>query len=175
VADALLVNEDGVQTTERLKRELSVEVAFHIRRELGSPRAIDAAGSMVMNVDAPACAFAGIARPERFFSDLAMVGWRVAATMSFPDHHRFTTGDLDRIARAARAASTVVVLTTEKDAVRLAGHDLKGLTIAAVPLTVTIEPPTFDDWLLDRVRAETSSAPTTAVGAELASAPRLQR
>jgi hypothetical protein len=46
----------------------------------------------------------------------------------------------------------VAVLTTEKDAVRLPAGALNGLPIAAVPVTVTIEPPEFSDWLAERLR-----------------------
>ena len=63
-------------------------------------------------------AFAGIARPEKFFSMLAEAGVVVAGTMSFPDHHPFSQADLRRVtAEAARIGA--VPVTTPKDAVRL--------------------------------------------------------
>ena len=63
-------------------------------------------------------AFAGIARPEKFFSMLAEAGVVVAGTMSFPDHHPFSPADLRRVtAEAARIGAAPV--TTPKDAVRL--------------------------------------------------------
>lgn len=70
---------------------------------------------------APLFAFAGIARPHRFFDelserDLDLRGWR-----SFPDHHVFTTDDLAEVERAARDAGAELLLTTEKDSVRLPG------------------------------------------------------
>ena len=43
-------------------------------------------------------------------------------------------------------------MTTEKDAVRLQGIDIHGLTIAYIPLTATIEPAEgFRAWLIDRL------------------------
>jgi len=55
-------------------------------------------------------AVAGIGNPERFFAQLRSL--RIAATgHAFPDHHRFTAGDL--ALPAARA-----ILMTEKDAVK---------------------------------------------------------
>ena len=63
-------------------------------------------------------AFAGIARPEKFFSMLAEAGAVVAGTISFPDHHPFSQADLRRVtAEAARIGA--VPVTTPKDAVRL--------------------------------------------------------
>ena len=35
-------------------------------------------------------AFAGIGDPEKFFATLREAGIAVAATRSFPDHHRYT-------------------------------------------------------------------------------------
>ncbi|HEY7581767.1 MAG TPA: tetraacyldisaccharide 4'-kinase [Acetobacteraceae bacterium] len=63
-------------------------------------------------------AFAGIARPGKFFTMLAGAGVIVAGTAPFPDHYRFTRRDLDRLlAGAARLGAAP--LTTPKDAVRL--------------------------------------------------------
>ena len=79
-------------------------------------------------------AVAGVARPERFLADIAAAGWQVAGTIVFRDHHPFTDLDVDRIARAARAAGAGVVLTTEKDAVRFEACHVGNLPLAAVPL-----------------------------------------
>ena len=38
-------------------------------------------------------AFAGIGDPEKFFATLADAGIAVAATRSFPDHHRYTRAE----------------------------------------------------------------------------------
>jgi tetraacyldisaccharide 4'-kinase len=66
----------------------------------------------------PVLAFAGIARPEKFFATLAEIGAQVVETAAFPDHWRFRARDLERLAaRAARRGLKLV--TTEKDLVRL--------------------------------------------------------
>jgi tetraacyldisaccharide 4'-kinase len=57
-------------------------------------------------------AFAGIAKPERFFKTLEGLGLQLDQRVSFPDHHRFTDADL-------RGLHGDVRITTEKDAVRL--------------------------------------------------------
>jgi tetraacyldisaccharide 4'-kinase len=62
---------------------------------------------------------AGIARPGGFRRTLAGLGAEVAAEAVFPDHHRFGPGDLEGVLRAADAARCELVVTTEKDAVRL--------------------------------------------------------
>ncbi len=65
-------------------------------------------------------AFSGIARPQRFEEDLESLGVRVASARRFPDHHRFSRRDLEEVVRAARNTSAEVLVTTEKDLVRLA-------------------------------------------------------
>ena len=53
----------------------------------------------------------------------------------------------------------MIVLTTEKDAVRLAACDLGDLPIASVPLVVGVEPAdAFQRWLLDGLRIEPHAA-----------------
>src|SRR5262249_47782883 len=66
-------------------------------------------------------AFAGIAAPERLGETLAAQGAIVRDTVAFPDHHGYGAGDLEAVTRRARAVGAGLVVTTEKDAVRLAG------------------------------------------------------
>jgi tetraacyldisaccharide 4'-kinase len=93
-------------------------------------------------------AFAGIARPERFFDALRSLGYDVARELTFPDHHWYTAGDIARIQAAARDANAPRIVTTEKDAVRC---DLK---CAVLPMTVEIEPAAeFEPWLMAKLRS----------------------
>src|SRR5207253_6369693 len=97
---------------------------------------------------APAFAFAGIAKPERFFGDLEKAGWPLAGRRTFRDHHQYSAGDLDEINRAARASGATVILTTSKDAVRI--PSLPSLNIVEVRLELSIEP-AFPFWLRQRL------------------------
>ncbi len=62
-------------------------------------------------------AFAGIGRPQKFFDTLAAAGAQVLETHSFVDHHVLQEAELRRV--AASAGDDVVMMTTEKDWVRL--------------------------------------------------------
>lgn len=63
-------------------------------------------------------AFAGIARPEKFFTPLEKAGALIAARVPFPDHHPYTRRDLDALMEQAARLDAIAV-TTPKDAVRL--------------------------------------------------------
>lgn len=65
-------------------------------------------------------AFSGIARPAKFYATLRQAGAIVAECMDFPDHHRFTNSELNRVLTRAKALDATPV-TTPKDAVRLPG------------------------------------------------------
>jgi tetraacyldisaccharide 4'-kinase len=63
-------------------------------------------------------AFAGIGRPDKFFTMLQDAGLIVVAAVPFSDHHRLSDDELRRVLdQAARLDAKPV--TTPKDAVRL--------------------------------------------------------
>ena len=63
-------------------------------------------------------AFAGIARPEKFFDGLEQAGITLAARRSFPDHHVYTAREIEDVVETARRLDAIAT-TTPKDAVRL--------------------------------------------------------
>ena len=86
-------------------------------------------------------AFAGIGDPEKFFATLTAAGIDVAERAGFPDHHRYTAAEArDLIARAQ--AENLMLVTTEKDLVRLSGEpQLEALAArsSALPVRLVIE------------------------------------
>lgn len=66
-------------------------------------------------------AFAGLANNEQFFASLRDAGLDLTGTKGFPDHHRYTAADLERLRRDANGATLV---TTEKDAVKIQEGDV---------------------------------------------------
>jgi tetraacyldisaccharide 4'-kinase len=78
-------------------------------------------------------AFAGIGRPAKFFDTLRAAGHPPLDVLAFPDHHRFTAADLDRIHSRAAALGAVAV-TTQKDFVRLAPADRAGILTLGITL-----------------------------------------
>ena len=86
-------------------------------------------------------AFAGIADPEKFFATLAEAGIAIAERVRFADHHRYTAAEAQALVAGADAAN-LVLLTTEKDLVRLAGNPRVAALAArarALPVRLVIE------------------------------------
>ncbi|WP_395645550.1 tetraacyldisaccharide 4'-kinase [Terricaulis sp.] len=63
-------------------------------------------------------AFAGLARPEKFFDTLAAAGADVAEGAPYDDHHLYSDDDLRFLSELAQDYSAQLI-TTEKDAARL--------------------------------------------------------
>ena len=64
-------------------------------------------------------AFAGIADPDKFYESLTKAGAIISLARSWPDHHFFEDDELAELYQTAEAGDLVLV-TTEKDAMRLA-------------------------------------------------------
>jgi len=64
-------------------------------------------------------AFCGIGSPESFLEIIGRLGARVLHFSVFKDHHIYTLAELTRIKRLAQRLAADLILTTEKDAVRL--------------------------------------------------------
>lgn len=80
-------------------------------------------------------AFCGIGRPARFFASLEAQGFSLARRLAFPDHHAFSAADLERLRAEARKEKAMLI-TTEKDRVRLSSRDRDGVAIASLSLTI---------------------------------------
>jgi tetraacyldisaccharide 4'-kinase len=64
-------------------------------------------------------ACAGIAEPEGFFEELRARGVTVVAALSFPDHVAYDDAGMNHIASTFRNCGADLLLTTEKDGVKL--------------------------------------------------------
>jgi tetraacyldisaccharide 4'-kinase len=147
--DAAVVAEHSSVLGAGFSRPTRPEV-FQIRAHYEALRPV-AAGDLlrVEERGGRVVAVAGIARPERFFAALRSQGWDVVCEMVFRDHHWFTDRDVRTITRAARDRDADLVVTTEKDAMRLSLPDL-----FCLPMRVAIEPEhRFAEWLSERLSA----------------------
>jgi len=67
----------------------------------------------------PVVALSSIANPLDFERTLERIGLRVVDHCIFPDHHAYEDGDLEDVIAVAAESGAGVIVTTEKDAVRL--------------------------------------------------------
>jgi len=111
-ADFLALREEDADLEPRLHQLRVTAPILWMRRSLSSPNELAANSGKVI-------AFCGIARPDEFFSALIASNINVELALTFPDHHRYSREDVNRLKTAAAEAHAVAFVTTEKDAVRL--------------------------------------------------------
>jgi tetraacyldisaccharide 4'-kinase len=74
-------------------------------------------------------AFSGIGNPGVFPVDLREWGLDPVGYKIFPDHHKYSTRDMNQIAAEAAAANANALMCTEKDIFNLTGVDLPALDL----------------------------------------------
>ncbi|NKB48199.1 MAG: tetraacyldisaccharide 4'-kinase [Alphaproteobacteria bacterium] len=122
-ADALvIIGEDKTSIAANLHPDFPVVGA----RLAPTPEAEFVSGKRVV-------AIAGIGRPQKFFTTLQEMGCTLAAHHAFADHHRYTVPEIMNICVEAAALDAIVV-TTEKDWVRLPAHTKS--MVQTVPVTL---------------------------------------
>ena len=87
--------------------------AFRVRYEVDGLYSKNAPVSRESLKGLAVVAFAGIAKPERFFRTLESMGISTIKTVVFRDHHHYSRREIENLGGD-------VLITTEKDAVRLA-------------------------------------------------------
>ena len=83
-------------------------------------------------------AFAGIARPEKFYATLRRIGAQIVATRDFADHHPYTQREIEALIEESRGRGALLA-TTEKDLVRLSARHARA--VVTLPVTLRFEEP----------------------------------
>jgi tetraacyldisaccharide 4'-kinase len=81
-------------------------------------------------------AFCGIGNPAGFRKTIAELGVSCDTMQTFADHHHYEAHDLTALAQTARSADAEVVLTTQKDLVKISPGDWHGPPLYAVEIGV---------------------------------------
>ncbi len=108
--------------------------------------------------EGPFFAFCGIGNPRAFFLDLQNWQIPVAGTKAFPDHHRYTAGEVEALAQAARAARARAFVTTEKDAQNLGKAQFGEMPVFVAVIDLEISQETiFWEAIQAQIVAKTAS------------------
>ena len=152
-ASAVVVGDADEAQAAKVGQAVGIRDVFRLTRTLDRPRRPEAPeGRVEPGSGARVMAVAAVARPERFFAALEAEGWTLAGRFAFADHHRFTDADMTDIAAAMHAAQADLVLTTEKDFVRMEPLGPLPVPVAWVPMRVSVEPEEqFAAWLMGRL------------------------
>ncbi len=105
-ADIVVSSNPSKNVKEELNR-LACNKFYHIKQYLE------------VNVDKnePIFLLCAIGNPEKFF--VSMKNYNIVGKISFPDHHKYSTQDLDIILKKASKAGATKIVTTNKDYVKL--------------------------------------------------------
>lgn len=100
------------------------------------------------------CAFAGIGNPITFEKTLAALGADIAVFIPFPDHHRYTEQDVGLIDEKARQYRAEMIITTEKDKIRLEGFEafLRDLYTLRVEMEFLSGRDDFERLILEKMK-----------------------
>ena len=124
-ADVIVITRsDHAPAVEALIRRDSEAPIFYAQTRLDSVCSFGSDAQPVEIAPDPAqkmFAFCGIGNPSAFLADLRAWGFSVSGHRYFPDHHRYSRLDVDRIQSAADAAGAQAVICTEKDIYNLSG------------------------------------------------------
>lgn len=109
VENVLIVGEDKKETTEYLKKRVGRKFNI-LRSDIKVTSKHDPKGIYL--------AFAGIARPQKFFDTLNDLKLYTCETVEFPDHHAYSEDDIKYL-KEISAQNKAKLITTEKDYVKL--------------------------------------------------------
>lgn len=134
-ASALLKVGDGDRADPLVRR--AARAGLGVLNARLEPRPMPAlAGTRVL-------AFAGIADPDKFFKTASSLGVDLVETRRFPDHAHLPDDQIRDLLDTARREG-LQLITTAKDAVRLAGASPLADALAAAALVIEVDM-TFDD------------------------------
>lgn len=142
---AILTRCDQVSETERESQrtwfaqhfpKLPLAMAIHSPVELISSDDATAEPESLRGTDV--AAFCGIANPTAFRKTLEDLGAKVLELRTYPDHHAYARQDVDALRQWAETFPTsTLILTTQKDWVKLRLGELAGRRLWAVRVGLT--------------------------------------
>ena len=118
--------EDLVSLSESVQRLAGAIPVFTSRMTTSGIRRLN--GESVDNeslLGQPVAAFCGVGNPESFFKQLRQEGYEPVFTRAFADHHNYNQADLNRLTKEAKDHGASGLITTAKDALKLASLEIE--------------------------------------------------
>ena len=98
-------------------------------------------------------AFCGLAQPDSFAFSLRQLKSEIVHLAVFPDHYAYDQKDKEKLANLARSLKPDLLITTEKDALKIEGWNPEQELVLVLGIEIQIQEPAFWD-LLDRKIAD---------------------
>ena len=93
-----------------------------------------------------------IGNPAAFNKTLMTIGHEPVATLTFPDHHTYTTDDIHHISKEAESVEAEIIVTTLKDLVKLPLASVHNRPICALEIGIQIQSGLQDlEYLLEKL------------------------
>ena len=100
------------------------------------------------------CAFSGIAHPRSFRDTLVPLCGAITSFLPFPDHHIYTAADIDYIRKAFGDSGAEVLVTTEKDGMKLRrfGDFFEGIYLLRIEMEIMDQQGIFENDIRARLK-----------------------
>jgi tetraacyldisaccharide 4'-kinase len=140
-ADAIVITDDTPDSA--LPASVKGKHIWRVRRRVG----------FASPVPSQVVAFCGVARPDNFFADLRSPV--PSQTKVFPDHHRYSSSDVESLLELRRRSGAEAFVTTAKDIVNLQSAGLLERLQPLIELRLRMEfvSPSADEVFATIVRA----------------------
>ena len=118
--------EDMVSLSESVQRLTGAIPVFTSRMTTSGIRWLNGESVNIESLLAqPVAAFCGVANPESFSNQLRQEGYSPVFTRAFADHHNYNQADLNRLIKEAKDHGASGLITTAKDALKLASLEIE--------------------------------------------------
>ncbi|HSE42923.1 MAG TPA: tetraacyldisaccharide 4'-kinase [Acidobacteriota bacterium] len=98
-------------------------------------------------------AFCGIASPDHFEMLLKEQGGQLVFFRKFPDHHIYSSTEVNQLQEEALTAGAEALVTTGKDAVKLSSHKFL-LPFEVIQVELRVEEENFEPWILQAIESK---------------------
>ena len=93
-----------------------------------------------------------IGNPAAFHRTLTTLGHEPVATLTFPDHHTYTTDDIHRISEETESVGAEIIVTTLKDLVKLPLASVRNRPLCALEIGIQFQTGLQDlEYLLNEI------------------------